>query len=147
MAACHVSHAHESPLFEDEHCSIYEDHIVIKSYFFPVGHKTVRFNTIHSINTHEQLGLSPIQMKEWGMGLSNIWWALDWDRAGIQLTGPSPELELIIIKVEHDVIRKGFSVSRKSDALALLRKLVPGAFEKGSHELIQLTAGTSTKRD
>ncbi|KXS14800.1 hypothetical protein M427DRAFT_155701 [Gonapodya prolifera JEL478] len=125
----------EGKLYEDDHCVIYSDTLVIKSFYFPVpSSKTIKFVDIESIQTHEEAGLSWMGMKGWGMGVSDIWWSCDWSRGMIQLTGPAPDLTLVVVRVKGDAIRKGFSAPKGSKTLALLRELIPHVFHKSAPE-------------
>jgi len=103
-------------LYEDDYVIIDEIGLRIKNYYFPFGTaKRVRFDQIRSFNTNTELKLNLLSYKTWGMGLSNIWWALSCAR-GVNSGN-------IILEIGSG-IRPGFSVQNVQQFLDILSKRV-----------------------
>ena len=67
-------------LFSNSTVTCYSDRLVIHYYYFPIGHKTIKYNQIQSCALLEMRDLSFLKTKLWGMGLSSIWWHADFYR-------------------------------------------------------------------
>jgi len=78
----------------------------------------VHFEKILSVKTDKELGLGLLEMKGWGMGLSNIWFACNLSRRFDGLLN-------VVVHVQGDSIRKGFSIER-AEALHVLDKVLSG---------------------
>jgi hypothetical protein len=118
-------------LFKDSNCTVYKDSITIHLYYFPFGDKHIDFSSIQHISTGEQEGLSPIEMKGWGMGLSDVWWSADLKQRGlfVQLNGVADGITPVIIKVKNESTRKGFSTAQWPELKRVLMEYCPHAFE------------------
>ncbi|CAE7389460.1 unnamed protein product [Symbiodinium natans] len=113
------------PLYQDKFVEIFDDHLRIKSYYFPFGKaKVINIPSVSgavSFSTDRDLDFSLWDWKVWGMALNNVWWAPDWQRCSL-----SGNRNLgIVITVEHERFRKGFSVEDATAALKVLEELLP----------------------
>ncbi|CAG8696611.1 9097_t:CDS:2 [Dentiscutata erythropus] len=92
-------------LYSDKFITVTSKNLIIKNYYFPfAGSLTIPLTEIDSVDNAEDLNLWMLSMKEWGMGLSNIWFALDFTRSFL------PKDKIGIVTVKNGWIRKGFSV-------------------------------------
>lgn len=66
-----------APLYQDTHCILYEDRLVVTWYFFPHGgNKTIPIS--HIIKAEQFDGGGMFGTKSWGMAIDfQIWWASD----------------------------------------------------------------------
>ncbi|CAE7230355.1 unnamed protein product [Symbiodinium pilosum] len=115
--------AASAPLYQDKFVQIFADHISIKSYYFPFCRgRTINIGDAPvSWTTDKELGLGMVDRKGWGMGLNNIWWAPD----RVREWPMGPRHLCIVITVEGDTFRKGFSVEDDEAALRALESVLP----------------------
>ncbi|CAG8727890.1 21140_t:CDS:2 [Gigaspora margarita] len=95
----------EHTLYSDGYITVTSKELIIKNYYFPfAGSLTIPLTEIISVDNADDLNLGLLSMKEWGMPLSNIWFALDFTRSF------RPKEKIGVVKVKNQWIRKGFSV-------------------------------------
>jgi hypothetical protein len=67
----------ETILYEDKRCKLTNDELCVKTYYFPFARaRKLPLGTILAYGTAEQMGITKWGTKIWGMGLSDVWWAL-----------------------------------------------------------------------
>jgi len=101
-------------LYEDKYVRIDTFGVQIKNYYFPTAQrKKILFNKIKGVFTAEELNLSLLDYKGWGMGLSNIWWAI----------GSRRKLKNLVIEC-GSMFRAGFSVEDQTTVINLIKEHV-----------------------
>ncbi|KAH3732128.1 hypothetical protein Pelo_17042 [Pelomyxa schiedti] len=108
-------------MYEDGYCVAGARALSVKSYYFPGKGKHIQYHRISSFNTAKDLNLSGLAYKNWGMGLSNIWWAV-----GARQFGHEAENQ-IVLEVKGSKVRVGFTCSNPAKLLPLLVDLAPSA--------------------
>ncbi|KAI9034041.1 hypothetical protein DFJ74DRAFT_762693 [Hyaloraphidium curvatum] len=125
---------HRAPLFEDRDVDVFDTYLKIKTYYFPTAtSKKIEFSAIERIETVEEAGVDSMGLKNWGMGLSDIWWSCDMDRGiGVQFGGLPAGMTGVVVTVRGDSIRKGFTTNRWPELRSVLGGIpaLRGAFER-----------------
>jgi len=111
----HEQKPHKTVLYRDRFIEVTDEGVTIFLYYFPFGNsKFLPFHSIVAVNDAKaDLNLNILAYKGWGMGLSNIWWAMRFGRLFHHL------IDLVIDHGTH--IRCGFSVESKT-ALDVIRQ-------------------------
>ncbi|RIB16510.1 hypothetical protein C2G38_2038524 [Gigaspora rosea] len=92
-------------LYSDVFITVTSKELIIKNYYFPFAASlTIPLTEIISVDNADDLNIGLLSMKEWGMALSNIWFALDFTRSF------RPKEKIGVVKVKNQWMRKGFSV-------------------------------------
>jgi len=107
-------------LYDDKYVQVTDTHLIIKVYYFPFGSsKKILFGNIEQLFTDREYGVTPLGYKNWGMGMSDIWWA--WG-------GFPREQNNFVVKVHDAWPSCGFSVENpRQFREALTSKGVKGA--------------------
>jgi len=114
------------PLYKDKYVQIFSDRVEIFKYFFPLAtSKVILMNDISRVDSDKELKLPALHYKGWGMGVTNIWWAMDYSRENIRKVFNNDKGNTcLIFEVQGSSFRKGCSVENPSAALAVLRQFV-----------------------
>jgi len=101
--------ANSDVLYGDKYIDVTNNEIILKKYYFPTKKsKNVSLSDIEYICTDEEYGVKPINLKLWGIGLNNIYWA--WGSDGLS----RPKYNYII-KVRNSNPQCGFSIENPEE--------------------------------
>eukprot|EP00029_Vermamoeba_vermiformis_P010355 TRINITY_DN5402_c0_g1_i1.p1 TRINITY_DN5402_c0_g1~~TRINITY_DN5402_c0_g1_i1.p1 ORF type:complete len:128 (+),score=18.10 TRINITY_DN5402_c0_g1_i1:78-461(+) len=121
-----TTHSASEPLtllYKDDYVSLDEQGITIHWYYFPFGQsKRIHYEDISKVTTNKALGLEWLDHKGWGMGLTDIWWALDMKRS--EFVGTNDKPVSIVIQTKSEKLRKGFSSSNPDRVLSIIRSKI-----------------------
>ena len=103
--------------YEDKHCILTKTHLIIKTYYFPFAtSKTIELSDLKDvIRVHRSEFDSILAIKNWGTGLSNVWWAL----------GKRDTTKDVVVFLHSQDSGCGFSLERPEEFHAALYKLNP----------------------
>eukprot|EP01103_Thecamoeba_quadrilineata_P011007 TRINITY_DN2530_c0_g1_i2.p1 TRINITY_DN2530_c0_g1~~TRINITY_DN2530_c0_g1_i2.p1 ORF type:complete len:117 (-),score=3.31 TRINITY_DN2530_c0_g1_i2:36-386(-) len=109
-------------LYDDPYVTINKScGVTIKWYYFPIAaSKTIPWNHVLSVHRAEQLNLSILDYKHWGMGLSSIWWACDMNRNEVTS----------VVLYTNSIFQKGFSTRDPVTVTNIIREYQCGQPEK-----------------
>jgi hypothetical protein len=111
-------------LYEDKYIRIDTEGIRMTWYYFPLfTAKRIRFADMVRFETAADLALPWYAYKEWGMGLSSIWWACG-RRSQLLSTVPGDQL---VVTIRGSRIRAGCTMADRARVLAILRERAPHA--------------------
>lgn len=115
----------KQPLMDDDDCTLFPDHLHIKSYYFPLGDKNIPYSHIERIETSVQAGIDDMGLKNWGMGLSDVWWSLDMTMRGpaVQLSGLEEGVVAVVVSVKGNLTRKGFTTRRWDEMKKIFKEI------------------------
>lgn len=129
------------PLYKDQFVEVYPDHLLLKTYYFPTGaDKRVPLERIQHVFYRRQACVNDFFVaKDWGMTVTPVWWALDWQRH-------LKHLHFNVVVDTGHWVRKGFSVVDVNAFLNALQPLLktgttiadgfPKGFKRDLHKMV-----------
>lgn len=100
-------------LYEDKSCILSTSGITIKHYYFPFGQsKNIRWEEVQSV---ELVDPGFMEKKYWGMGLSKVWWNMDYSRQ------PTREHPAVIIHLKHNTVYCGITPSKPFEVASIVQ--------------------------
>mmetsp|Transcript_2596 Transcript_2596/g.2901 ORF Transcript_2596/g.2901 Transcript_2596/m.2901 type:complete len:122 (+) Transcript_2596:33-398(+) len=101
-------------LYKDKYITLTHNYLRIRNYYASPGSKTIKLKNITYVKDVRGMGLRYTDYHYWGMGTTNIWWAL-----GPRIKFSSCENALV--KVKGDKIKKGFTVQHINEFFRALQ--------------------------
>ncbi|KAJ1958577.1 hypothetical protein EC988_000220 [Linderina pennispora] len=119
-------------LYEDSDVQVSQEGLTIKRYYFPIPmSKFIPWGKIETVQTASEANVQWYELKMWGMGFGNIWWAqkfriINDQRNGQLRVNTLPDImgANIVVKIRGQWVRPGCHVEYVQEAIRAIRRML-----------------------